>query len=75
MRKASLRRDFRNGLVSFGKLLAGELHSELSNIAADGAAVVAVERAREMSGMNTYEIGEFAKFWRVSKMGLRRAVS
>ena len=71
MRKASPQSNFRDRLVSFCKLTAGEFHSELPNIGANGTAVMLVERTREMRGMNTSEIGEFGKVRWVGKMGFQ----
>jgi len=68
--KTSLQSDFSNCLVGFCKLMARELHSELSNITADGTAVTTVKRAREMGRMNSRKLGEFSKSGRASRLGV-----
>ena len=69
--KASLQRDVCNRIISLSKQAACELHPELSNVAADGAAVVPVEGAGEMRGVNPREVGEFGENWWVVETGLQ----
>ena len=69
--KASLQRDVRNSVVSLCKQAAGEFHPELSNVAANGAAVVPVEGAGEMRGVNRRDVGEFSESWWVVETGLQ----
>jgi hypothetical protein len=50
--------------------MARELHSELSNITANGAAIMMVKGTREMGRMNSRKLGEFGKSGWASKLGL-----
>lgn len=59
MCEASSQSNFDDWFVCFNELLPGEVHTQLLDIIADGAAETYVERSRHVRGMNTGKPGQF----------------